>query len=481
MKHIRPVVKVTNNRPKRRPMVFVVVGFDCVNSANFADTGYNAPIRRWRTGQNRQPSNALSQTSFVITANATLPRSEADTLAVHSALVFCCRSTYEQPLRSCCGVWHAGASSPEKTVGEQLWRDRHPYVPYLPLQSRPYLNFGPENVVVPIQKARNGTNRFCTYSYECTSLRPFTPENVILVRSGGSDDKSPDKRRTNQAERYKGHGNARASSLSGWDDGLVTLSFSNRLKLHQNKMTTRGARSPPEAEPRKQQSKQAQRPQMQGRLRGQKEQSDAPPRERRSQHHRADAAKSAAAEHESGASSKLKAPLMTRPSSSTFNLHAQPTTKTTPMASRAPKAKVLASNATKANRASSSTDVAAQQTVTTALSSAGRSARLTGLSSTNLSALFRTRDALGTGVPQPLPAHTSTTARVRSVLERSAGDYSRFLPRHVGVRKSASPLPALRTARHALAVQRDLSLEQRRVALHIIEGLTQPHQSQVRT
>lgn len=72
------------------------------------------------------------------------------------------------------------------------------------------------------------------------------------------------------------------------------------------------------------------------------------------------------------------------------------------------------------------------------------------------------------------------TTRVRGVLERSAGDYSRFLPRRVGVRKNASRLPALRTARHALAVQRDVSLEQRRVALHIIGGLAQADRPQVR-
>jgi hypothetical protein len=84
-------------------------------------------------------------------------------------------------------------------------------------------------------------------------------------------------------------------------------------------------------------------------------------------------------------------------------------------------------------------------------------------------------------VPLPVAAQTSTAARVRGVLERSAGDYSRFLPRSVGVRKSASSPPALRTARHALAVQRDLSPKQRRVAMHIIEGLTRPHQPQVRT
>ncbi|KAH9070700.1 hypothetical protein EDB83DRAFT_2367667 [Lactarius deliciosus] len=101
-----------------------------------------------------------------------------------------------------------------------------------------------------------------------------------------------------------------------------------------------------------------------------------------------------------------------------------------------------------------------------------RAARLTALSSTNLDALFRTRDAPVAGTP--LPVYASMTARVRSVLERSAGDYSRFLPRTVGVRKSASSPPVLRTARHALAAQRDVSLAQRRVALHIIGGLAEP-------
>ena len=401
---------------------------------------------------------------------------------MHSALVFCWRSTYEECHRSRRGVWHARVSSLEKTVGEHLWRDRHTYVPYLPLQSRPYLNFDPENVVMPSQNTRSGTNKFGAYSYECAFLRPFTPENIILARSAASDNKSPDKRRANQTERYKRHGNAGASSLSDWGDGLVTLSFSSRLKLHQDKMSTRGGHSPLEAQPRKQQFKQAQRPEVQGHRRGQREQSDPASHERRSRYPRAEPAKkSAAAEHERGASATPKAPLMTRPSSSAFKLHTQPTTTSAPTARSAQKAKVLVSNPTRANPASSSAAVAAQQTAaTTTPSSAGRSARLTDLSTTNLNALFRTRDTFGTGVPLPLATHTSTTARVRSVLERSAGDYSRFLPRHVGVRKSASRLPALRTARHALAVQRDLSLEKRRVALHIIEGLTRPHQPQVR-
>lgn len=124
-----------------------------------------------------------------------------------------------------------------------------------------------------------------------------------------------------------------------------------------------------------------------------------------------------------------------------------------------------------APKAASPSD-AAKEALASANVTAERAARLSALSNTNLNALFRTRDTPVAGIP--LPAHASTTARVRSVLERSAGDYSRFLPRRVGVRKSASRPPALRTARHALAAQRDVSLAQRRVALHIIGGLA-PH------
>jgi hypothetical protein len=147
---------------------------------------------------------------------------------------------------------------------------------------------------------------------------------------------------------------------------------------------------------------------------------------------------------------------MIRPSTSSFKIHAQSQSK--PPTPAAATRKITP-------------DTAATQTsaTTTTGAPADRTAQLTALSSTNLNALFRTRDTPIAGIP--LPAHASTTARVRSVLERGAGDYSRFLPRHVGVRKNIS---ALRTARHALAVQRDVSLDQRRVALHIIDGLAQP-------
>ncbi len=140
---------------------------------------------------------------------------------------------------------------------------------------------------------------------------------------------------------------------------------------------------------------------------------------------------------------------MTRPPTSRLNIHAQ-------------------SKPTSTASSSAAKEVPASTNVT----AADRAARLTALSSTDLNALFRTRDTPVAGTP--LPAHASTTARVRSVLERSAGDYSRFLSRRVGVRKSASRPPVLRTARHALAGQRDVSLAQRRIALHIIGGLAQP-------
>ena len=79
-----------------------------------------------------------------------------------------------------------------------------------------------------------------------------------------------------------------------------------------------------------------------------------------------------------------------------------------------------------------------------------------------------------------LPASTTPStsdnarARIHGVLECRAGDYSRFLPRDVRVRKDVSRLPALRAVHNALAMRRDVSLEQRHVALNIIRGLVQP-------
>jgi hypothetical protein len=70
-------------------------------------------------------------------------------------------------------------------------------------------------------------------------------------------------------------------------------------------------------------------------------------------------------------------------------------------------------------------------------------------------------------------------ARVRGILECSTGNYLCFLPRHIGMHKNASQLPVLRTMRHALTVQHDVSLKKRRVALHIIGGLAQANRPQV--
>ncbi|KAI9444529.1 hypothetical protein H4582DRAFT_1909483 [Lactarius indigo] len=143
-------------------------------------------------------------------------------------------------------------------------------------------------------------------------------------------------------------------------------------------------------------------------------------------------------------------------------------TGTASMTTRSPTSRLNTSHA----QPKPTTSTTAPSNTTTTTNAADRAARLTALSSTNLNALFRTRDTPVAGTP--LPAYVSATARVRTVLERSAGDYSRFLPRYVGVRKSASRPPVLRTARHALAAQRDVSLTQRRVALHIIGELAQP-------
>jgi hypothetical protein len=302
-------------------------------------------------------------------------------------------------------------------------------------------------------------------SHERFSPAYSQAENIFMIaRSNDSNDQSPDVRRTSQTERKKGMSWGGASSLSGWGDGLVSLSFANRLKHRQDKPTTRGSGTEPhpqEVQSRKQKSYQAQHPQMHGHRRGQKQQKhdDAPQKHRRGKTETRESATVAAVQQGNRKSApstdakkkELKASSMTRPSS-------------------------------KADTASltSSPNAPATQQPTTA--SSDRKARLATLSSTNLNALFRTTTntpIAGMSIPS-LPASmtasasASARARVLSVLERSAGDYSRFLPRDVGVSKDASRLPALRVARHALATQRDLSLEQRRAALHIIGGLAQP-------
>jgi hypothetical protein len=99
------------------------------------------------------------------------------------------------------------------------------------------------------------------------------------------------------------------------------------------------------------------------------------------------------------------------------------------------------------------------------------SQQLTALSSTDLDVLFDTCDTPVTGGPA---ADTPQTVRVRRVLERSGGDYSRFVPPRVGSRrKNASDSPAILTARHALATQRDVSIRRRRMLLHIVGKLAQ--------
>ena len=324
-------------------------------------------------------------------------------------------------------------------------------------------------------------------SHERFSPAHSQAETIFLIaRSNGSNDQSPDARRMSQTERRKGIGKGGASSLSGWGDGLVSLSFASRLKQRQDKPTRRGSDTEPhpeEGQSRKQNSYQAQHPQMHGHRRGQKQQEHdyASQTRHRGKTETRNSATAAAAQQGNRTSApstdaqnnKLQASPMTRPSSPrTFKRDPNSTT-----------AAAAAAKITKADTASSlpssSNAPATQQPMT---ASSDRKARLTTLSSTNLSALFRTTTntpTAGTSIPSlraspTTSASDSARARVRSVLERSAGDYSRFLPRDAGVRKDASRLPALRAARHALATQRDLSLEQRRVALHIIGGLVQP-------
>lgn len=369
-----------------------------------------------------------------------------------------------------------------------------------------------DNVAVPTQsnsqRFRSRTNRpYCACPRECSSANPFTTEIYIyLARTDDSGDKPPDTGRTGQSERYRGPRNAGASSLSGWGDELVSLNFSSRLKQlhHQKNFTSRN--TGPDAEPQQSRgqrfgSKPPQRPQTYGLRRGQREQGDTSQAPRLAD--RDVTEKFAAARQRNRAPAtgdtrhKPQAPPMTQSSATAFKMHSQSSTTPTPTAEAVAAAAValnaLKQTQTKAGptsskaKANANATAAAQPTTTTTTtnssSSSGStdcsrsSARLAALSSTNLNALFRARDSPVAGTPFPaVPPSTTAAARVRSVLERNAGDYSRFLPRRVGLRKTDdSRLPALRTARHALATQRDVSLEQRRVALHIIGELARPN------
>lgn len=295
----------------------------------------------------------------------------------------------------------------------------------------------------------------------------------MIARPHGSSDQSPDGRRMGQPERNRGMRRNGASSPSGWGDGLVSLSFSKRLKLHQKNSTTRDTDTEPhpqEEQPRKQYPNQAQEGARRGqRQHGQGDDASQAHRRRGTTEKSSSASASASASGQGNRAAArisdaqidevLASTMMTRPSSTTR---------------AAPKAAGTASNPTKADPPSTSPSSTTQRTT-----SSDRKARLAVLSSTNLNALFRTNTP--TAGPEAslasstaVSASTSARVRVRGVLERRAGDYSRFLPRQVGVRKNGLRLPPLRTARHALATQRDVSLEQRRVALHIIGGLLQP-------
>ena len=101
-----------------------------------------------------------------------------------------------------------------------------------------------------------------------------------------------------------------------------------------------------------------------------------------------------------------------------------------------------------------------------------RDAQLTVLSSTNLDALLQTRSTPIAGTPST--TYTTLAEHLLREREHRTGDYSRYLPPHVGVRKSASCPSVLSTAQLALARQRDVALEQRDFALSIIDGLAQP-------
>ena len=121
---------------------------------------------------------------------------------------------------------------------------------------------------------------------------------------------------------------------------------------------------------------------------------------------------------------------------------------------------------------SSHSQASQKPTSAPALSLKTRAAQLTVLSSTNLDALLQTRSTPMAGTP--CSAYTNLAEHLLREREHRTGDYSRYLPHHLGVRKNASCPPVLGTAHLALARQRDVALEQRDLALRIIDGLAQP-------
>ncbi|KAI0275185.1 hypothetical protein BC834DRAFT_35858 [Gloeopeniophorella convolvens] len=258
------------------------------------------------------------------------------------------------------------------------------------------------------------------------------------------NDKSPNAL-TLEDQRYIASRKAAASTSSAWGDGLVSLNFSDRLKAREKKFSGNNRQGPAHSRPQNPTQGSAQG-RFQDRVQG--SQRVSAPRREQAAGRQATSATPAAKTKPQGMTRRIPSAIKTD----------------SPAPTRTPR--VEKSTTRKAERAPARAPAPNPYPVE-------RRARLTALDSTNLTTLFGASNApavAGTA----LPARAATSARVRSVLERSAGDYSRFLPRRVGARKDGSRFPAMRTARHALAAQRDVSLEQRRVALHIIGGFAQP-------
>jgi hypothetical protein len=259
--------------------------------------------------------------------------------------------------------------------------------------------------------------------------------------------------------------------MSDWGDGLVSLSFSSRLKMHQQKkMSPQNADARSEDQDRRQYSKPRQHAQTQGRQHDQGAESYAPrsrdrqysartegrqheqrteshtPRTRDRQNSTRGTTQTSRQQPTAGDRPRTAQSKMTRPSNSRLSTHSQP-----PKPTSAPAPKDIPSS------------------TTTETSLASRAAQLTVLANTDLDALLQTRST-----PMAGTTYTTLAEYVLRQREYATGDYSRYLPHRVGVSKNASRPHALRTAHLALARQRDVALKQRDFALNIIGGLAEP-------
>jgi hypothetical protein len=292
--------------------------------------------------------------------------------------------------------------------------------------------------------------------------------------------------------------------MSDWGDGLVSLSFSSRLRMHQKKKSPQDTEARSGDRDKRQHSRPRQQASSQGRQHDQRTESNTPrTRDRQSssrtaqtqgrQHDRGTEShtprsrdrqnntrggQTQGRHHDQGTESHTPRTRdrQNNTRATTQTSRQQPTSDAKPRTAPSKMTRPPTSRLSTHSQSQKPTSAHAPKDVPTStkkISAASRAAQLTVLSNTNLDVLLQTGSTPMAGTPF---SSTYTTSAEHSLREReyATGDYSRYLPHLVGVRKNASRPHALLTAHLALARQRDVALKQRRFALNIIGGLAEP-------